>query len=343
VNACLSNGGRECFIAGAELPDLRNRAMKDCKKICASVAADGLCEIQDTIIHFTNKSFIKFISVSDEFDGQSVRCDIIYFNEIAEIKSFNHFNEFAKRARLCVFMDFNPRAGFFLQDIRNNYKGRIDELKLTWRDNECLPPMEVEAIKKIRELGEGAEIGSVERYNYEVYYLGNFSGLGGGVFTGVEQISEADYSSVSAAEFGGMDFGDVSDPNAVVGVKVVGDTIFAKEYLYKSEMSDREVADELADTNFEFIAFDTATGGITRARNLYSYNRSLRLRPCVKGAGSVSAGVYNLRQYRLRLCGDNLYREFSRYVVTDRGFGGDDHLIDAVRYVFSLLQLKRIV
>lgn len=333
------------MVFGAEGTKLSLRAGNDFANIAYPYVARG--EIMKTRTPhnytFSNGSSIRFLGLDDEGLGKSIRSDVSYFNELNEIRSFQAFKEIADRAKV-VYGDFNPLSKFFIDDIRRQYAGNIDELVLTYKDNEMLSQSELAAIKRIIELGQNAPVGSPDWYEWQVKALGNFAAKGGGVFGGkVEECSIEEYEAIKATEFLGFDWGDTIDPNAIVGIKVVGDTIFAREYLYRSRMSDAEVHSEIRDINCEFGVYDTGSGGNTRARNLENYGLNFPLYPCKKGAGSISAGIYNLREFKIKACGANLYRELSNYISTDDGFVGDNHLIDALRYIHGYLLLYRFV
>ena len=167
------------LVLGSQLTKLRNRAMKDAKKICSEYHT--LCKVNDTKIIFKSGSVIEFKGLDSPYAGQSVRSDICFFNEITEVKDWDSFHNYASRTGI-VFFDFNPRKRFFYKQIQEFYNGRIEELKLTWKDNEFLPEEEKRDIMRYKELGENSEEGSYNRFMYDVYYLGDFSLSSGKAF-----------------------------------------------------------------------------------------------------------------------------------------------------------------
>lgn len=334
------------LVFGAEGTKLSLRAGHEFASIASPYIARGeiiKTKTPHSYLFPSTGSSVRFLGLDDEGLGKSIRGNIAYFNEVNEIRKFQAFKEIADRFEI-VYADFNPLSKFFIDDIRRQYAGDIEELVLTYNDNEMIKHSELTAIKRIIELGQNAPVGSPDWYEWQVKALGNFAAKGGGVFGGkVEECSVEEYESIRATEFLGFDWGDTIDPNAVVGIKIVGDTIFAREYLYRSRMSDMEVHSEIRDINCEFGVYDTGSGGNTRARNLENYGLKFPMYPCKKGAGSVSAGIYNLREFKIKACGVNMYRELSNYISTDDGFVGDDHLIDALRYIHGYLLLYRFI
>jgi PBSX family phage terminase large subunit len=325
-----------CYVIGAEKTKLNDRALRDMKNILLPFISEGYVSfINNSIFKFQNGSEIRFIGLDKEERGKSIRCDIAYFNEVTEIKSFLAFDHFASRARK-TYADFNPSEKFFIDEIREQYAGKIDEIKLTWRDNEFISKEELDRIFVYKKLGEHARVGSYSRYMYEVYYLGNYSELGGGVFDNIYEISKPDYDEIDAVETLGIDFGDNDDPNALVGVKFKGKEIFVREYLYKSMLSDRYVSEVISaiQKKKQILFYETATGGHTRIANMLS-NRDFRVTPVAVKKQSVTSSVMSLCDYdKIHVCGENARHEFASYKMKDGELiDYDNHLIDATRYV----------
>ena len=217
VSACIFHKNLYVLILGAELTKLRGRAMKDCKTIAAEYSP--LLTIQDTCIIFKNGSQIHFKGLDSPYAGQSVRSDICFFNEIPEVSDWDTFHNYASRTKI-VYFDFNPRAKFFYQKIKDFYAGRFEELKLTWKDNEYLPEEEMTDIKRYRELGEFAEQGSYNRFMYEVYYLGNFSISSGKAF----ELDEFDIREEQPEKFDY--YVSYSDPSLGLGADYFASLLF---------------------------------------------------------------------------------------------------------------------
>jgi PBSX family phage terminase large subunit len=329
ANECMHDR-LECYVVGAEKTKLNERALRDMKRVLEPYIIRGGARLTNNkTFKLFNGSAITFLGLDRDEVGKSIRSDIVYFNELNEIKNFAAFDHFCSRARYC-FADFNPSSTFFYDEIKEQYGKDVNEIKVTFRDNEYIAKEEKERIIKYRELGEHARVGSFNRYMYEVYYCGNFGALGGGVFENLFFIDKEAYDSIDAPETGAIDFGDVGDPNAIVGLKVQGNDTYIDEKFYRTNVADSVLAEAINACGFREVVFETATGGHTRVKNMRDLCGDCEFIPCRKKR--VSESVFNLAQYNLYVCGPNAQNEFKKYKILDGQFNGADHLIDATRY-----------
>lgn len=84
------------------------------------------------------------------------------------------------RAKGQSFIDYNPTKMFWSE----KYKTQTNCLRTTYADNPFISQSQKEWFERLRKFGENAEMGSPERYAYEVYFLGNYSSLARSVFRG---------------------------------------------------------------------------------------------------------------------------------------------------------------
>ena len=129
-------------------------------------------------IKFESGGIFTFEIVTSENEAKRNRKNV-YFNEADGIKK-----EIASlvigRAKGETHIDFNPTKRFWVDD----YVTETNFLESSWLDNPFLSSNQLEWFKNLKKHGEFAEIGSPERYAYEVYYLGNYSNLAKSVFRG---------------------------------------------------------------------------------------------------------------------------------------------------------------
>lgn len=236
-----------------------------------------------------------------------------------------------------LLADFNPSV--------NDWWGKSlispsNSLFCSFKDNPYLGDSQLAAIERIRERGESAPVGSYANWYYRVYYLGEFAEAGGGVFTQVCRGNE--WEAVDAPSFWGADWGDTSDPNAVVELRVTdgGETLHVRRVLYQTGLSDEQVCAVLKSANVSSLVFETATGGNTRAKNLRAFGFGGKLIPCVKER--VEQGVFNISSKKIVCYDDDTFSEFLTYRLDGGKFKGADHLIDATRYVASLVLTNRL-
>lgn len=139
----------------------------------------------------------------------------------------------------------------------------------------------------------------------------------------------------------GLDFGFSIDPTALIGVSI--DTnkkiIYAKEFLYKSQLTTTPIIDYLRlYASNKLIVADSAEQRLIseiRAANL-------KIQGVKKGAGSVLEGIFLLQDYDLIIDEEsiNLAKELNNYVWIEnrvKPIDAHNHLLDALRYITTYL------
>lgn len=156
----------------------------------------------------------------------------------------------------------------------------------------------------------------------------------------------------------GLDFGTSPDPNALVETRFYAgdgdnpDEIYTKEFVYKSDMLNQDLADAIKEAINE-------NGGIEReAYTVADYAQSQNIKElaklgipiikCKKGAGSIEAGLKKIRSANLYIHENSTNLEYELnhyhyiYKINLRGerkiepIDKDNHLIDALRYSLSI-------
>lgn len=303
---------------------------------------EHLCEINlSSRIITINECTIEFVAFDDPQKAKGYSCDAIWFNEANRFK-YDTYLGVSPNARIALFYDFNPNEHFWVEDFinQNNY------LKTTWQDNPYLTASQIQEFEMLKNRGEFAKPGSLDHYFYQVYYLGNFSARGGTVFQ-YETCTLDEYKALAVAEFAGLDFGAVKDPNALVGCKVFEGKIYLHEYIYKTAMSTYELYQKLCTLpKFQSIVYDYAGLAQTLVQDIVNYGyKNVPIHQATKTR--VEEGVVNLASLPLILVDtdENLNREFSSYVwdTEKLEYSGDDHLIDATRYITHKLTLHKVI
>lgn len=333
--AALSSGrlGGNILICGQTIPFLRNGCASYLTNIAPQfglTVKDGGLKIEGAHGSIVLQSFEKPERVL------SAQWSFIFVNE-GNVIPQPIIDGLSIRCGGLLLADFNPSVNEWWG---KNLLSPTNSLFCSFKDNPYLGATQLAAIEAIRERGESAPAGSYANWYYQVYYLGNFAEAGGGVFTNV--CRGTGWEAVDAPSFWGADWGDTTDPNAIVELRVTdgGECLHVRSVLYKTGLSDEQVAAVLKSANVSSLVFETATGGNTRAKNLRAFGYRGRLVPCIKER--VEQGVFNLSAKRI-ICYDNdTYREFLNYRLDAGAFKGADHLIDATRYVASLVLTNRL-
>jgi phage terminase large subunit len=146
----------------------------------------------------------------------------------------------------------------------------------------------------------------------------------------------------------GCDFGFSVDPTTLTkcAVDKKRKRIYVKEAVYRSGMS--------TDTIYsEFLKYANITGQITadsaEPRLISELKlKGLNIKPCIKGAGSITAGISAMQDYEIIVHPDslNIVKELNNYVWHDKKAGvpvdAYQHSIDGIRYaVHPIIKTKR--
>ena len=210
-------------------------------------------------------------------------------------------------------------------------------LKTTYKDNKFLTRDDIEALES-----------ETDSYFYNVYTLGNWGVLGNLVF---KNWRTEDLSSLIPSFdkiYNGLDFGFSADPNALVRchVEQARKKIYIFDELYKCEMQDDELAEELKTRiGTQYVACDCA-----EPKSIADLNRrGVRAIPVRKGPDSINYGIRFLKGYEIIIdirC-QNFKNEIQAYHWAEDKYGNalnkpvdkDNHLMDALRYATEELQL----
>jgi phage terminase large subunit len=142
----------------------------------------------------------------------------------------------------------------------------------------------------------------------------------------------------------GIDFGFSQDPTAVVEVQVRDKELYVREMVYQAGLTNEDILHLLKNEhglnrNHDIVADSAEPKSIEELRR-----GGLSVRGVRKGANSVLYGIQKVRQHKVFIHKDSisLQQEFTNYRYRKDRSGrvtnqteGDDHLLDALRYVVS--------
>ena len=138
----------------------------------------------------------------------------------------------------------------------------------------------------------------------------------------------------------GQDYGFSIDPTTLVEVAINkrDKIIYLKEHLYSTKLTTTEIATINKDrAGGKLIIADSAEPRLITELKRLGCNVS----PAKKGAGSISAGIELMRDYKMIVSPEssNIAKEFNNYVYSDKSsklfVDSYNHIIDAVRYCVS--------
>lgn len=257
-------------------------------------------------------------------------------NKIAEDQCIQLF----ARSQLAVGL-YNPTPCEWIKSVPNSR-----EIVLTYRDNEYIDPQEranIESYERLRIDENGQTVPKYERL-YRIYNLGEFAESMLTCFTDVTYLRNFD--DTFSPQMFGLDFSNSGgsndgqfasgDPDALVGIQVIGNDIYAKAYFKTNQFSLDRLADELKRIcgNKPIIA-DGAN-----VRNIrFLQSRGVNVKPCSKKI-QVSEQIRILNTYSTHVEASDriLCPEFKGYVWEDSSAekidknGVHPDALDAFRY-----------
>lgn len=319
-------------IVAESFPHLRRGAMRDFLQILKehSYFKDARWDITNSVYTFETGSQIEFFSVDQPQKVRGARRDRLFINEANNIP-FTAFEELEVRTKEFVFIDWNPTNEFwYYTDVRGK-RDDLQELTLTYKDNEALSPEIVASIETRKE----------RKSWWQVYGLGQLGEIEGIIYKDWQIIDDIPHEA--RLERYGLDFGYTNDPTAIVAVfKYNGGYIF-DEVAYTKGLSNKQIADVLANHASALVVADSAEP--KSIDEIAGYGISIV--PAQKGKDSVRNGIQLVQAQRCSMTkrSTNLIKEYRNYLwATDRNGkfltpnepeGGNDHALDAVRYALS--------
>lgn len=216
------------------------------------------------------------------------------------------------------------------QDDKNVYEDNdLLILKTTYKDNLFLTDEDIRLLEE-----------ETDSYYYEVYTLGNWGVLGHVIFKNWRATDLSEMIPQFDRIRNGMDFG-WNDPNAMLKIHLDTDRkkIYVFDEVYQQYMTD----DELLNVSKRFLGKQYVTCDNADPKLIdFLANNSVNAIPAVKGADSILRGIRWLQGYEIIVdvhC-QNFKNEIEQYHwqedkygnVMERPAGGNDHLMDCLRY-----------
>jgi phage terminase large subunit len=275
---------------------------------------------------------IEFFSVDAVSKVHGPRRQILFINEANNV-SFDIYTQLEIRTEVCTFMDFNPTSPFWYNDLPPNEN--MIEIVSTYKDNPFLTEKIIRGIEAKR---------LVHPEWFRVYGLGEWGILAETIFTNWSQCEKIPKDSKFIGF--GLDWGFTNDPTAIIEVRMQDGELFLRELCYETDLTNRDVIKKLEEVGV-VRGIDDIIADSNEPKSIHELKTNgWLIRPAPKGKDSINNGIDILKQYKINITSDsvNLIREFRTYRwMTDKitgktinkPIGGQDHGIDAIRYVAS--------
>lgn len=317
-------------IVAESFPHLRRGAMRDFLLIMKShnYFNDALWDKTNSTYNFETGSQIEFFSVDQPEKVRGARRERLFINEANNIP-FSAFEELEVRTKEFVLLDWNPTNEFWYYTEIKSKRDDVEELTLTYKDNEGLAIEIVNSIEQ-RKNRKGW---------WTVYGEGKLGEVEGKIYKDWQIIDELPHEA--RLERFGLDFGYSHDPSALVAIYRYNGGFILDEILFQKGLSNKQIADTILNQTQALVIADSAEPKSIEEIRSYGIN----ILPAEKGADSVLNGIQKVQSLRISVTkrSINVIKEYRNYLfLTDKNgtiINEPDHLwshsMDAIRYAFS--------
>lgn len=355
---CLSNTGKEIFIARKKSTWLRLSVLSDFEKIMKKLGLWNRRHYNKTDKEYRlSGNVIRFIGLDEDQKLHGVNPDIFWLNEAIEATK-DDFDQLVIRVKQFCIMDYNPKASKHWIYSKVLKRPDCDYIHSTMLDNPFLPKTIINEILAFDPNNpENVKAGTADRVKWEIYGLGKRAQPENLVFQNFDLENKFPDRYECKVYCHGLDFGFTNDPTALMEVSLQGGNLYVKKKIYEKGLvniiqpnsphpSIEQYLKELKYSKRNLTLADSAAPKDIRELQNCGYN----VRGIKKGQGSVSNGIDILKRYPIKIWyeDEEVLEEFENYswkyhAATDTYLNEPidrfNHAIDAIRYV-ALDQLQ---
>lgn len=317
-------------IVRKTLPALKRSVLRDFNIIAKSLGVYYLGEFNKTELVFNyNGHTIEFFSADDAQKIRGSTRDVLWCEECNEL-NIEDFRQLSMRTKREILMSFNPSDPVhFVYDLCE--RDDADLFISTYLDNKFIAPevkKELERLKKRdpdfwRVYGEGQRAVFSQRQ----------------IFRDWNYIDESEFPD-ELEWFMGCDFGYTNDPTAICLIAKKNDKVFVKEVLYKTGMTNRDIANHLKSLGLDDLLMYCDSAEPKSIEELKQMG--ILAKPAIKGAGSINAGLSLMKEFDFYISNKatNVKSEQMKYVweelkdgtIINKAVDRDNHAMDCLRY-----------
>jgi phage terminase large subunit len=330
---CMRHTGRTITIARKTYPALRSTAMRDFINILKEYGIySELDHNKSNSEYVLNGNLVEFISLDQPTKVRGRKRDLLFINEANEL-FFEDWQQLIFRTTGKIILDYNPSDEFHW--IYDRVKVREDaEFHITtYKDNPFLESQIIQEIERLKDVDE----------NYwKIYGLGQVGTAKSLIFNFnlIDTIPEnAKFISY------GLDFGFTNDPTALVRVYLHDTNLYVKELLYRTGMTNQDIAKEL--DRLEIGRREEIFADASEPKSIEEiYRMGWNIKKADKPQGSVNLGIDMLRRYTLNVTKDSLnlikegrnykYKEDKNGNILNEPADAFNHTMDALRYAIFM-------
>ena len=320
-------------IVAESFPHIRRGTMRDFLNILQehNYFKDSRWDITNSIYTFETGSKIEFFSVDQPEKVRGARRDRLFINECNNV-SFTAFEELEVRTKEFIFLDWNPSNSFWYYELVKGQRPDVEELTLTYKDNEALSPEIVASIETRKNRKDW----------WQVYGLGQLGKLEGLIYRHWQIVPEVPFGA--RLERYGIDFGYTNDPTAIIAIYYFNGGYIIDEIAYTKGLSNKQIAELILNEPRKAltIADSAEPKSIDEIRSF-----GVLIQPANKGKDSVKQGIQAIQEQPISVTkrSVNVIKESRNYMwETDKEgvvLNVPEHLwshsMDAVRYAMTSL------
>ena len=329
---CLKRPGISATIARATQVSLKNTILVDFKDIMNTMEIWdwGTFNKVDNVYRFPNGSVIRFVGMDDTTSRlKGMKSDIALVDEVnsVDIEPYEQLNIRLSDWVLCPYNpELTPDHWILKYEQREDAKLLISN----WRQNSFLDERTKKAIRDLKLTNPDL---------YEIYSEGRIVEPREKIFR--EVMTYTGETPQTKQVYYGIDFGYSSDPTAVIKVSVEGNNLYCEEVLYEKGLTNQDLVFLLKEKGI--TRDDAIVADSSEPKSIQEMNREgVSVVGVKKGAGSILYGIQKMKTFNIMIKEDseNLIREWNNYKFKKDRSGnitnipiGDDHALDALRYV----------
>lgn len=338
LHLLCSNSEKPLIVScvAATLPMVKRGMQRDFKQMLVTEGVWDENAFNKTEGRYTypNGCMIEFFGVDNASKVHGPARDILFVNEAQGIPR-EIFRQLDIRTRKKVIIDFNPVRKFW-GETEFVGEGYIT-IHSTYKDNPYLTKEQVGAIEKNKD----------DANWWRVYGEGETGGVEGNVYPRYEVIDELPETFTGRCI--GLDFGFVNDPTAIVDIRFEGWDLYIDLLCYETGLLNSAIADYLTSQGLNRVV--TVCDSAEQKSIVELQQRHIKAIPCVKGRGSVSAGIAQVSQFKLHITKRSvkMLDELDNYkwikdeatdTYTNEPIDAWNHSLDALRYGVDYLIRK---
>ena len=325
---CTHNTGKTITICRKTFPAVRSSVMRDFLDILKlhNFYSESYHN-KSNHEYRLNGNLVEFISLDQPQKVRGRKRSLLFINEANEL-DYEDWQQLVFRTEDKIILDFNPSDEYHWIYDKVIPREDADFNITTYLDNSFLNDSIKEEIERLKDTDETY---------WQIYGLG---------LKGVSKATIFNYFEVDKipedAEFisYGADAGYTNDPTTLVSVYRKDFNLYIKEHIYQTQMTTYDIHNKWKNVgiNRETIYFDSAEPRLIEELRRMGWN----VRPSLKGADSVNAGIDLLKRFKIHIHKDshNCIQEFRNYKwqedrsgkMINKPVDKNNHTIDAIRY-----------